>query len=190
MIDDSILITQLNDFIFCPVSIYFHNLYGAQDKLSYQRKEQINGSHAHEAVDEKKYSTSRNVLMGMDVYCEDFRIIGKIDIFDIEKCLLRERKKKIRNIYDGYLFQVYAQCLALREMGYEVRRIELYSVEDNKTYKVELPENNPTVMEKMISTIEQMRNFSFEQYVQTNVEKCRNCIYEPLCDRSIKEVDC
>ena len=26
--DDIILISNLNDFIFCPVSIYFHKLYG------------------------------------------------------------------------------------------------------------------------------------------------------------------
>lgn len=28
--EEIILISWLNDFIFCPVSIYFHNLYGAE----------------------------------------------------------------------------------------------------------------------------------------------------------------
>ncbi len=152
-----------------------------------QRKEQINGSHAHESIDEKKYTTSKNILMSMDVYCEAFRIIGKIDIFDIKKGILRERKKKIKNIYDGYYFQVYAQCIALREMGYEVNRIQLYSMDDNKTYEIQLPENNPEMMKRMTDTIRQIREFEFADFVQTNVEKCKNCIYEPLCDRSIKE---
>ena len=31
--EDLILISNLNDFIFCPVSIYFHKLYGNQDIL-------------------------------------------------------------------------------------------------------------------------------------------------------------
>lgn len=32
---EEILITQLNDFIFCPASIYFHMLYGETDRISY-----------------------------------------------------------------------------------------------------------------------------------------------------------
>ena len=27
--------SNLNDFIFCPASIYFHKLYGSQDNLAY-----------------------------------------------------------------------------------------------------------------------------------------------------------
>lgn len=34
--DDTIIISNLNDFIFCPASIYFHKLYGSEDKLMYQ----------------------------------------------------------------------------------------------------------------------------------------------------------
>lgn len=188
--DDAILITQLNDFIFCPISIYFHNIYGNQDRIMMQRKEQINGTHAHKAIDEKKYSSSKNVLMGMDVYCEEFRIIGKIDIFYVAKGLLRERKKKIKNIYDGYLFQVYTQCFALREMGYDVKRIQLYSMDENKAYEVELPENNSEVMDRFKNTIFRIRNFDVESYMPTNAIKCKNCIYEPLCDRSIEEGKC
>ena len=30
--DDYILISWLNDFIFCPISIYFHQLYGNKEK--------------------------------------------------------------------------------------------------------------------------------------------------------------
>ena len=39
---EEILTTQLNDFIFCPASIYFHNLYGETDKMVYQSTQQIN----------------------------------------------------------------------------------------------------------------------------------------------------
>lgn len=34
--EDYIKITQLNDFIFCPVSIYFHNLYEDSEPMLYQ----------------------------------------------------------------------------------------------------------------------------------------------------------
>lgn len=40
--DDIILISNLNDFIFCPVSIYFHGLYGGADVLTFQTKSQLN----------------------------------------------------------------------------------------------------------------------------------------------------
>lgn len=66
--DNLIRITQINDFIFCPVSIYFHNLYGDRDKITYQRKEQINGTYAHEKIDNKKYSISKHILTGFDVH--------------------------------------------------------------------------------------------------------------------------
>ena len=39
--EDLIIISNLNDFIFCPVSIYFHKLYGSQDNLLYQSSAQI-----------------------------------------------------------------------------------------------------------------------------------------------------
>ena len=41
--EDLILISNLNDFIFCPVSIYFHKLYGNQDNLTYFDNVQWNG---------------------------------------------------------------------------------------------------------------------------------------------------
>lgn len=68
---DEILITQLNDFIFCPASIYFHMLYGDTDRMMYQTTSQINGTAAHSTIDEKRYS-SKHVLSAMDVYCEEY----------------------------------------------------------------------------------------------------------------------
>jgi hypothetical protein len=44
--DDYIIISNLNDFIFCPASIYFHNLYGSMDTFLYQGASQINGTDA------------------------------------------------------------------------------------------------------------------------------------------------
>ena len=80
--DDAILITELNDFIFCPASIYFHKLYGGVDRMLYQSSDQINGTSAHEAIDGGTYSKDSNVLMATDVYCEKYGLIGKIDIYD------------------------------------------------------------------------------------------------------------
>jgi len=184
-LNETILVTELNDFIFCPISIYFHKLYGNMDRMLFQVKDQINGTSAHEIVDKGKYSTKKNVLMGMDIYCEKYDLVGKIDCFDIDKGILRERKKKVKIIYDGYVFQVYAQFFALTEMGYDVKKIEIHSIDDNKTYPVLLPADNPDMVNKMENTINKMKSFDFNDYHQENVEKCRHCIYEPACDRTL-----
>lgn len=183
--DNAIIISNLNDFIFCPVSIYFHNLYGNRDTLAYQGKAQINGSKAHEAVDHGTYSTRKNIITSLDVYCEKYNIVGKIDIYDGDKKVLIERKRLIKQIYDGYIFQLYAQYFAMKEMGYEVKKIQFYSMADNKMYPVKLPEDNWDMMEKFEKTIDEMRSFNISNFQQSNMEKCKNCIYEPACDRGM-----
>ena len=74
--EEIILISYLNDFIFCPVSIYFHNLYGTLNKTLYQSHYQINGTNAHKSIDNKTYSDKKNVLQGTNVYCEKYGIEG------------------------------------------------------------------------------------------------------------------
>ena len=86
--DNLIPISYLNDFIFCPVSIYFHQLYGAQERLTYQCSNQINGTAAHKTVDSSTYSTRKNILQGISVYSEELRLIGKIDVFYQDTCLI------------------------------------------------------------------------------------------------------
>ena len=134
--EDLILISNLNDFIFCPVSIYFHKLYGNQDNLTYQSQYQINGTKAHEKVDNKKYSTRKSVKMALDVYSDEYKIVGKIDLYDEISKTLIERKKFVKKIYDGYIFQLYAQYYAMTEMGYEINHLEVRSLDDNKKYTV------------------------------------------------------
>lgn len=181
--DDLIPISYLNDFIFCPVSIYFHKLYGNQNTILYQVTDQINGKNAHKAVDEKHYSSKKSIITGMDVYSEKYNLIGKIDILDTELKTLTERKKKIKVIYDGYIFQIYAQYFALVEMGYDIDVLKLYSIDDNKSYDVRLPYANLEMLSKFEQTIYDIKTFDLENYSQSNKEKCKRCIYEPACDR-------
>lgn len=109
--DDIIIISNLNDFIFCPASIYFHKLYGSQDNLTYQSSYQINGSKAHESVDNSSYSTKKSIITALDVYSDKYKLSGKIDIYDMEKQLLIERKKHISKIYYG----VFHKCFYMRK---------------------------------------------------------------------------
>lgn len=125
--------------------------------------------------------------MGMDVYCEEFGLIGKIDMFDIKRRILRERKKRIKVIYDGYVLQLYGQLYALREMGYLVEELQLYSMDDNKVYRIELPEKNKEMDDKFRDVLKQIRNFRLDGFVQNDIDKCQNCIYEPACYSTLLE---
>ena len=180
-----ILISTINDYIFCPISIYFHSQYDEMNRILFQERRQVNGSAAHQKVDDKEYSTRKDVLQAKDVYCDRYGIIGKIDIFDIKNGILTERKKHIMQIYDGYIFQLYAQYFALSEMGYNVQSLRLYSFDDNKTYPVKLPNEDLHMFQKFENTLESMRNFNVFDYYPKDSAKCRNCIYRHICDRSL-----
>lgn len=182
--ENPIIISNLNDFIFCPASIYFHNIYGQQDKRLYQSEKQLNGTKVHETVDEVKYS-NKDILQSIDVYCEEYDIIGKIDYFDSKNGILIERKKHIIKVYDGQIFQVYAQYFALTEMGYRVRKIVIHSYDDNKNYIVPLPLDDKQMMHKFEKVIEAMKHFDISKYQPTSMEKCSNCIYNDVCSVSL-----
>lgn len=177
-------ISYLNDFIFCPRSIYFHNLYGNKKKSMYQSMVQTKGLNAHKTIDSETYSSAKSIFQGMEVYSQKYNIAGKIDTYDATKKQLVERKKKIKVIYDGYIFQLYAQYFCLTEMGYVVNTIKLYSLDDNKSYPIDLPENNSIIHEKFIKLIEQIRSFNLNSPFQVNVNKCRACIYKNVCDKA------
>ena len=49
--ENPISVSLLNDFIFCPASIYFHMVDAEADKLTYESSEQLQGSAIHEPVD-------------------------------------------------------------------------------------------------------------------------------------------
>lgn len=101
--DDIIKISNINDFIFCPASIYFHNLYGNENKLMFQSKYQLNGTKAHETVDENKYSTKAEIITALDVYSEQYRIIGKL-IFLTRK---RNYWSKEKSILKKYMTDIF-----------------------------------------------------------------------------------
>ena len=183
--DDLIIISWLNDFLFCPVSIYFHALYGNADRTLYQDAPQLNGTAAHKTVDRGTHSTRSNVITGMDVLSEKYGIVGKIDIFYEKEGRLVERKKHISAIYPGYIMQIYAQCIALREMGFSVKKLQIRSVDDNKVHDMLLPEDSPEHMAAFEQLITNIREFDMTTYTPTSKAKCNNCIYEPACDRSI-----
>lgn len=174
-------ITQINDFIFCPRSIYFHGIYQDNyDEDTYHKTWQKKGLAAHKAVDEGSYSKRKDVIQGMTVYSEKYQLLGRIDILDLKTRELTERKYSVTRLYDGFRYQIYAQYFALLEMGYEVESMKIYCKKSNRNYPVNLPDDNDTA--EFENVLSQIRSFSLSAPFSQNPEKCEKCIYNCLCD--------
>ncbi len=161
-------------------------MYQNRDELVYQGEVQTKGKAAHINIDNKRYSDKKNVLQNFEVYSVKYQLFGKIDVFDIEKGLLTERKNNIKTIYDGFIFQLYAQYFGLAEMGYQVKEMALYDFSKNRMYPIQLPENNRIMKQKFENTLEEINEFSLlRKGFSANKFKCVKCIYNLLCDASL-----
>jgi len=176
-----IQITKLNDFIFCPMSLYFHALYENFSQTVYHSAPQTVGKIKHENIEEGRYSTRKRYLQNLPVYSEKYNLMGKVDIYDkLEKALI-ERKFKIKKIYDGQKYQLYAQMYCLEEMGYMVKKLFIHSLADNKRQEIKLPDE--AEKKKFEKTIEEIKNFNpLKCQFKINKNKCDNCIYRELCN--------
>lgn len=173
--------TQINDFIFCPRSLFFHDFLRENFSPSnFRETPQMTGLAAHKAIDNGTYSTRKNILQGTMVYSEKYKLLGRIDLFDIESGRLTERKYSITAIYDGFRYQLYAQYFALIEMGYCIKILELYSSKDNKKYSIPIPNNEEVAQFENI--LAKIRAYSPDSDVSLpNLNKCRNCNYREIC---------
>lgn len=175
-----IQISKINDFIFCPRSVYLKIMYDNFNKKTYHSHFQIAGSIVHERIDQGMYSSATRFLQGIEVYSDNLGIAGKIDVFDTKTNTLIERKNKIHTIFDGHKYQLYAQRACLEEMGYVVHAMKIHSLQDNKRYSIELPDD--VEWKKFLDVIDKMKEFAAETArVLENSPKCHRCIYKPLC---------
>ena len=178
--DSFIPISKINDFLFCPYSLYYHGIYEGFSAKVCHSVAQTAGKIKHETVDSGTYSTAKKYLLGIDVCSEKYGLVGKIDIYDREAKELIERKNKVNRIYDGYKYQLFAQYFCLAEMGYEVLKLKIHSLTDNKNYDVLLPSGEE--LARFERTIIDMREFDVAHNdYKKNPVKCAQCIYRELC---------
>lgn len=176
-------ITQLNDFIFCPYSIYLHNVYEALNDKQFHEVPQIKGRQAHETVDNGSYSTKAHIITGMMIHSEKYGLIGRIDQYFANQHKLVERKRTIKTIYDGYKLQLYAQYFCLQEMGYAVDTLQFHSITDNKNYPLPIP--NAEITAWFEEHLAKLRAYNpADALSHINLNKCRYCVYNDLCDQT------
>ncbi len=180
--DDYIAISTLNDFIFCPYSIYLHNVYMETDEGMYHATPQTRGRIAHETVDEKRTSNRADELQSLPVISHTYGLTGKIDIYRGREKKLIERKYQLKNIYQGQIYQLWAQYLCMVEMGYEVDALAFYEISTNKMIPVEMPSDEQ--LSQFRQFITSYKNYDPSEPIRTNRNKCSHCIYCSLCDKT------
>lgn len=176
---------MLNDFIFCPYSIYLHNVYMETDETLYHAPPQIRGKIAHKTIDNKTASNVKKDLQSLPVYSDRFKIMGKIDIYRDKDKLLIERKYQLKQIFKGQIYQLWAQYICLTEMGYEIKQLAFYEISTHKTIPIPLPNDNG--IKEFSCFIETFHNFNPEKPININPNKCKHCIYCNLCDKTEEE---
>ena len=181
---DLIQISKLNDFIFCPYSIYLHSIYESFHQHQYHRRPQKIGKLHHRNIDTKKYSSLKNKLQGTSISSQQYGLVGKLDILDLDTKTLIERKYKIHKIYEGHKYQLYAEYFCLQEVGYDVKKLAIHSLSDNKRYFIPLPDDKE--IKKFLQTLNAIRNFKISTTKFTVTKnKCQHCIYRQLCSFSL-----
>ncbi|SJZ63676.1 CRISPR-associated protein Cas4, subtype PREFRAN [Porphyromonas crevioricanis] len=182
LMDDYILISTLNDFIFCPYSIYLHNVYMSMDKDLYHAAPQLRGTLAHGATDDRSSSTRKDVILALPICSERFHLIGKIDVYRQREKKLIERKYQLKQIFQGQIYQLWAQFFCMKEMGYEVESIAFYEMSTNKMRPIPLPSSDEEL--EFEAFIARFLNYDPSEPIITNPNKCKHCIYCNLCDKT------
>lgn len=173
-----IQISKINDFLYCPRSVYLHSIYENFSSKTFHQTPQVVGKLNHETIDNKRYSSAKRYLQGSSVYSEKYGIAGKIDIYDSEKKHLIERKTVVKKIWQGYIYQLYAQYFCMKEMGYGIDRMFLYSMQDNKKYEISVPAKKE--IKEFEDVLDKIKNYDPLADKKHSCPKCRESVYGGL----------
>ena len=153
----------------------------AADEDLFHATPQAQGKAVHTAIDEKTYSSRKDEIVGLSVYCDELGILGKIDLYKAKERLLIERKYQLNTIYQGQIYQLWAQYFCMTEMGYKIDKLAFYAISNNKTYPIPLPTEEDK--KELMAFIQKFKDYNPEKEIPVNINKCTHCIYCNLCDK-------
>lgn len=156
------------------------------DEMMYHATPQTQGRIAHDSVDSKSASNRSEDIISLPVYSEEYRLMGKIDIYKGKEKKLIERKFQLKQIYQGQIYQLWAQMLCMKEMGYSVETLAFYETSKNRMIPIEMP--NDLELIKFKNFINRFHNYNpLETSITINPNKCLHCIYCNLCDKTTED---
>ncbi len=177
--DGFVSFSQLNDFLFCPRSLYLHSLYYGYKTSLFHDTAQANGTAAHETIDNNTYKR-KGWVSGIWLCSPTYGIYGKCDLYNATTGVLVERKRTVHRLFLGLIMQVWAQAVCLEERGNIVGKIFLHSLTDNIKHSVKLPDAG--VKSQLKALVYDIKSYTLLQGdLNPSVYKCQNCIYAPLC---------
>lgn len=184
--EDYIHISTLNDFVFCPYTIYLQGVYMDTDEGQYKAMPQTQGKVAHQTTDKKTASNRSDDILSLPVYSEEYGLMGKIDVYKRKEKKLIERKYQLRQIFQGQIYQLWAQMLCLQEMGECVESLAFYETSTNKMIPVVMPTKDD--LQRFKKFLQQFRSFNPDNTpFPINHNKCIHCVYCNLCDKTTED---
>ena len=172
-------ITTLNDFIFCPYSIYLHEIYHHSKEETYHSGFQSKGKRLHDFIENNQ---DENDWKHAFVFSERLKIYGKIDEYEPQEKELTEYKSTISIAFQGYYYQLWSQYICLSEMGIEVLKLSFYDFKQNQKIPVSIPTDSQII--ELENHIKKVQRFDFNTDINVNPNKCMRCIYQNLCEKS------
>jgi len=145
---------------------------------------QIIGKNAHKTVDEKK-ATQAYLIESLPIISHEMGLTGKIDVYNKNNATLIERKYNLKQIFQGQIYQLWAQFFCMTEMGYTINHLRFYEISTHKTTEIPIP----TTADKAKFTLflSNFRNYNPRKTFEPNPNKCLRCIYCNLCDKTITD---
>lgn len=177
-------VSYLNDFIFCPYSVYLHQIYDKNNETIYSAKPQKTGKYAHDKEELINVSDT-NIIKNKWIVSLKLGVYGKIDRYCIFDKTLIEGKYDVKKIYRGYFYQIWCYYFGMTEMGYTIHKLYIESLKDRDLYPIALPGIDE--FNELQSHIKKIAWYDFEQDITPNIEKCIRCIYASLCDKTNNE---
>jgi CRISPR-associated protein Cas4 len=151
------------------------------DEDNYHATPQTRGKAAHQSIDSKTASTKRTDIMALSVCSNKLNIIGKIDLYHQDTQQLVERKYELRQIYQGQVYQLWAEYFCMIEMGYPIKSIAFYEISRNHMIPIDIPgEKEYNILKTFIN---HFRDFNPSIPIPINQNKCVHCVYCNLCDK-------
>jgi CRISPR-associated protein Cas4 len=151
------------------------------DEDMYHASPQTRGKVAHQSIDNKVASTKRADIMSLSICSAKMKIVGKIDLYHKDTEQLVERKYELKQIYQGQVYQLWAQYFCMIEMGYSVKSIAFYEISKNRMIPIDIP--GIKEYNTLVSFINCYRNFNPFNSIPINHNKCVHCVYCNLCDK-------
>jgi CRISPR-associated protein Cas4 len=151
------------------------------DEDNYHATPQTRGKFAHQSIDNKVASTKRTDIMSLTVCSNKLNIVGKIDLYHQDTQQLIERKYEIKQIYQGQIYQLWAQYFCMIEMGYVVKSIAFYEISRNRMIPIDIPDEKE--YNALMTFINYYRAYNPSMLIPINQNKCIHCVYCNLCDK-------